>query len=109
MTRGCSRVMLVERPINEPIEEHRCCAREDHARDHQKGNSQCWPAIRRNNQRAESKWQREDRVRKTNEPQKTSDMSVSKVFHRRRKELLVLGSAGCQPVVRSEERRVGKE
>src|SRR5947208_3210413 len=71
MTRSCSRIALIERPINEPIEKHRCRAGKYHTNNHQEQNSPRGPAVCCHNQRAKRKRQRKDRVRKTNQPQKS--------------------------------------
>src|SRR5205085_7841904 len=70
MTRSCSRIALIERPINEPIEKHRCRAGKYHTNNHQEQNSPRGPAVCCHNQRSKRKWQRKDRMRKTNQPQK---------------------------------------
>jgi len=61
---------LIERPIEEAIEEHRCRPREDHADHDQRQRTQRGPAIRSYHKRAEGKWERKNRVGKTNQPEK---------------------------------------
>src|SRR5436309_7093238 len=86
MTRSCSRIALIERPINEPIEKHRCRAGKYHTNNHQEQNSPRGPAVCCHNQRAKRKRQRKDRVRKTNQPQKTTDRSAFDLAHNCRRE-----------------------
>src|SRR5438874_5167789 len=86
MTRSCSRIALIERPINEPIEKHRCRAGKYHTNNHQEQNSPRGPAVCCHNQRAKRKRQRKDRVRKTNQLQKTTDRSAFDLAHDCRRE-----------------------
>ncbi len=62
MTRSRARIALIERPVNQSVEKHRCSAREDHADDNQTQDSQRRPAVRSHNERPQSKRQREDCV-----------------------------------------------
>src|SRR6266550_3748766 len=71
MTRSSTRVSLIERPVDQPIEKHRCGTREYHTKNNQAHDSQRRPAICRDHQRAQSKWKRKNRVRKTDQPQKS--------------------------------------
>ena len=48
---------------------------------------------------AKSKGERENRMRKTNQPEKSANWSVSKLSHNSRRELLVRESTRCQPAV----------
>src|SRR5438874_11572982 len=81
MTRSSTRISLIERPVNQPIEKHRCSAREYHTENNQAHDSQRRPAICRHHQRAQSKRQREDRVRETNQPEKSRyKSSESRLF-----------------------------
>jgi len=73
MPRCCARIALIKRPIDESIEEHRRGARTDHANEHQKQCSSRRQAVRGHNKRAKSKWQRKNRVRETNQSQKTTE------------------------------------
>src|SRR6266446_3268510 len=77
MPRGRARIALIKRPINEPIEKHRRRARKHHANNHQEQNSPRGPPVRRHDERAESKGQRKNRVRKTNQPQKSRHRSAT--------------------------------
>src|SRR6476620_9274179 len=99
MARSRSRIALIKRPVNDPVEKHGCRAREYHADDHQQKNSRRRPAVRRHDQRGKSKGERENRMRKTNQPKKSSNRSVSNLSHECNRKLLVPGSTGCQPVV----------
>jgi len=71
VTRGGARIALIERPIDQAIEEHRCRPREDHANHDQRQRTQRGPAIRGYDKRAEGKWERKNRVGKTNQPEKS--------------------------------------
>src|SRR5438094_5437044 len=71
MTRSSTRVSLIERPIDQPVEKHRCRAAKHHADEHQHQDSQRRPPVRRHHQRTKSKWQGENRVRKTNQSEKS--------------------------------------
>ena len=75
MPRSRAGIALIERPVNQSVEEHGCSAREHHADDNQNQNSQRRPAVRGNNERAERKRQRENCVRKTNQLQKPRYLS----------------------------------
>src|SRR5438874_11371904 len=81
VSRGRARVALIKRPVNEPVEKHGRRAREHHADNHQQKNSQRWPAVRRHDQRSKSKGERENRVRKTNQPKKSANWSGPKSSH----------------------------
>ena len=99
MPRSRARIALIQRPVNDSIEKHGGGAREYHADDHQQKNSRRRPAVRRHDQRGKSKGERENRMRKTNQPKKSSNPSVSNLSHECNRKLLVPGSTGCQPVV----------
>ena len=73
VSRGRARIALIKRPVNDPVEKHGCRAREYHADDHQQKNSQRWPAVRGHDQRSKSKGERENRMRKTNQPKKSAN------------------------------------
>ena len=73
VSRGRTRVALIKRPVNDPVEKHGCRAREHHADDHQQKNSRRGPAVRSYDQRSKSKREREDRMRKTNQPKKSAN------------------------------------
>jgi len=70
MPRCCARISLVERPIDNAIEEHGGGAGENHARDHKQKNPPRRRAIRCDDERAEREWQRENGVREPDEPEK---------------------------------------
>ena len=55
MASGGARVALIERPINDAIEEHRCRSRKNHAKNNQQQNAQRRTSVRGNDKRAESK------------------------------------------------------
>jgi len=76
VTRSSAGIPLIKRPIDQPVEEHRGGARANHARENKEQYSQREPAMRGDDECAERKWQREDRVRKTNQPQKTTQRSA---------------------------------
>src|SRR5512132_4040014 len=99
MSRGSARVALIQRPVNKPVEKHGCRACEYHTDDHQQKNPRRWPAVRRHDQRSKSKGERENRMRKTNQPQKSANWSVSKLSHNSRRELLVVRNTDCEPIV----------
>src|SRR5262245_26642500 len=88
VTRGSTWVTLIKRPINEPVEEHRCRARKDHAGDDQQKNSERWPAIGGGDKRAKSKRQRENRVREADQSKKTSNRPALNLCHGDRPTLL---------------------
>ena len=73
MSRSSSRIALIERPIDESIEKHRGGPCADHAGEHEKQCSSRGQAIRRDNERAQGKRQRENCVRETNQPKKPRD------------------------------------
>ncbi len=92
MPRSRAGIALVQRPVNESIKKHRCGTREHHAHDNQNQNSQRRPAVCGHNERPESKWQRKNRVRKTNQSQKTNDWSASALSHKYRRRIFTEGS-----------------
>src|ERR1700736_156327 len=73
MSRSSPRITLIERPIDEPIEKHRGGACADHAKEHEKQCSSRRQAIRRHNECAQGKRQRKNRVRETDQLQKTTE------------------------------------
>src|SRR5438445_8029750 len=77
MTRSSTRVSLIERPIDQPVEKHRCRAAKHHADEHQHQNSQRRPSVRRHHQCTKSKWQGENRVRKANQSEKSRHGSTT--------------------------------
>src|SRR5437867_4884270 len=81
MTRSSTRVALIERPINQPVEKHRRSARKHHANNHQEQNSPRGPPVRSHDQCPESKGQCKNRVRKTDQPKKPSDLSAPNASH----------------------------
>ena len=81
MPRSRARIALIKRPVNDPIEKHGGGAREYHADDHQQKNSRRRPAVRRHDQRSKSKGERENRMRKTNQPKKSANGSGPKWSH----------------------------
>jgi hypothetical protein len=68
VTRSRARIALIKRPINQSIEKHCCRACENHARDDQQKRAQRRKTIRGHDERAESKRERKNCVRKTNQP-----------------------------------------
>ena len=70
MTRRGAGVALIERPIDEAIEKHRRCPREDHAGKHKEQRPHRRPAIRSHYKCAKGKWEGKNRVGKTNQPEK---------------------------------------
>src|SRR5437879_1757443 len=77
MPRNSTRVSLIKRPINEPVEKHRRRARKHHTDDDEEQNSRRWPPVRRHYQCPERKRQRKNRVRKANQPQKSRHGSAT--------------------------------
>ena len=70
MPRCCARISLVERPIDNAIEEHSGGAGENHAGDHKQENPPRRRAVRCNDERAEREWQRENGVREPDQSEK---------------------------------------
>src|SRR5262249_53517436 len=97
MPRSSTQVSLIERPINQPVEKHRRRPRKYHANDDEEKSPQRRPAIGGDDERAQSKRQRKNRVRKANQPQKTTQWSSFKLRHDNRLSLLkcALSSAQC--------------
>ena len=76
MTSGRARIALVERPICQPVEQHRCGAREDHAGENKQERAQRWTAISRHEERAQGERQGKDRVRKSDQLEKARRAAV---------------------------------
>ena len=73
MASSGARVALIERPINDAIEEHRCRSRKNHAKYNEQQNARRRMSVRGDDKRAERERQGEDRVRKANQLQKACD------------------------------------
>src|SRR5918996_444860 len=71
-----ARVALIERPINQSIEKHRCGPGQYHADDNQQKRAQGRKTIGGHDQRSESKWKRKNSVGKTNQPKKSRHRSA---------------------------------
>ena len=81
MSRRGTRVALIKRPINDSIEKHGSRARGYHANDHQRKNSQGWPAVRRHYERCERERKCENRMRETNQPKKSANPASPEWLH----------------------------
>src|SRR6476660_9732257 len=93
MARSSTRISLVERPVNQPIEQHRRGTGEYHTENNQAHDSQRRPAICRYHQRAQSKRQRKNCMRKTDQLQKSRQRPAQS-------ELLTLWMLPVHTVVR---------
>src|SRR5712691_6352144 len=59
-----ARVSLIEGPISDAVEKHRRSPGEDHAKEDERQEPERWPAMRRDEKRAEREGHGEDGVRK---------------------------------------------
>src|SRR4029077_10029954 len=102
MPRSRARIALIKRPINQAVEKHCGGARAHHADKDEQQDSERRPAIRGDNQCAECERQREDGVRKPDEPKKSPDRSAR---HAHRLSLSILQAHWASQGSRSDNCR----
>jgi hypothetical protein len=77
MASRCTGIALINFPISDSVEEHGCCPGKDHAEQNQERALPARPSARvtpcGHHHRAKRKRQRKDRVRETNEGEKTGE------------------------------------